>query len=43
LLLLLAYDQRVRHSGLALKLPAERLMHANGTPREAFVPRGPRR
>ena len=33
------YDQRLRHSGLVLKLPAERLSHVNGTPREAFVPR----
>lgn len=32
------HDQRLRHSGLVLKLPAERLMHVNGTPREAFVP-----
>jgi carboxyl-terminal processing protease len=36
------YDRRLRHSGLVLKLPAERLSHVNGTPREAFVPR-PRR
>ena len=36
------YDRRLRHSGLLLKLPAERLMHVNGTPREAFVPRQPR-
>ena len=36
------YDRRLRHSGLLLKLPAERLMHVNGTPREAFVPRRPR-
>ena len=35
------YDRRLRHSGLLLKLPAERLMHVNGTPREAFVPRRP--
>jgi carboxyl-terminal processing protease len=37
------YDQRLRHSGLVLKLPAERLSHVNGTPREAFVPRRPGR
>jgi carboxyl-terminal processing protease len=37
------YDQRLRHSGLVLKLPAERLSHVNGTPREAFVPRRERR
>jgi carboxyl-terminal processing protease len=33
------YDRRLAHSGLVLKLPAERLSHVNGTPREAFVPR----
>ena len=33
------YDLRLEHSGLVLKLPAERLNHVNGTPREAFVPR----
>ena len=33
------YDRRLPHSGLVLKLPAERLSHVNGTPREAFVPR----
>jgi hypothetical protein len=33
------YDQRLPHSGLVLKLPAERLSHVNGTPREAFLPR----
>jgi carboxyl-terminal processing protease len=32
------YDRQLAHSGLVLKLPAERLMHVNGTPREAFVP-----
>jgi carboxyl-terminal processing protease len=36
------YDERLAHSGLVLKLPAERLMHVNGTPRESFVPRPPR-
>ena len=36
------YDHRLEHSGLILKLPTERLMHVDGTPREAFVPR-PRR
>lgn len=35
------YDQRLGHSGLLIKLPAERLSHVNGTPREAFVPRRP--
>ena len=33
------YDQRLAHSGLLLKLPAERLMTVTGRPREAFVPR----
>lgn len=33
------YDQRLPNSGLVFKLPAERLSHVNGTPREAFVPR----
>ncbi len=37
------YDERLPHSGLVLKLPAERLSHVNGTPREAFVPRAPAR
>ncbi|HKR25042.1 MAG TPA: hypothetical protein VJS15_07275, partial [Allosphingosinicella sp.] len=36
------YDHRLEHSGLVLKLPTERLMHVDGTPREDFVPR-PRR
>jgi carboxyl-terminal processing protease len=33
------YDYRLENSGLVIKLPAERLAHVNGTPREAFVPR----
>jgi carboxyl-terminal processing protease len=33
------YDFRLPHSGLVLKLPAERLYAVDGTPREAFVPR----
>lgn len=33
------YDQRLEHSGLVLKLPSERLMAVDGTPREDFVPR----
>ena len=37
------YDQRLEHSGLILKLPAERLAHVEGTPREAFVPAPARR
>lgn len=37
------YDYRLEHSGLVIKLPAERLGHVDGTPREAFVPGGGRR
>jgi len=33
------HDHRLEHSGLIIKLPTERLMHVNGTSREAFVPR----
>ncbi|MET1112268.1 MAG: PDZ domain-containing protein [Allosphingosinicella sp.] len=36
------YDHRLEHSGLVLKLPAERLMATDLTPREEFVA-GPRR
>lgn len=32
-------DYRLEHSGLVLKLPTERLMAVDGTPREKFVPR----
>jgi carboxyl-terminal processing protease len=32
------YDHRLEHSGLVLKLPAERLMATDLTPREDFVP-----
>jgi carboxyl-terminal processing protease len=32
------YDHRLAHSGLVIKLPTERLMHVDGTPRERFVP-----
>ena len=32
------YDHRLEHSGLVLKLPTERLMATDGTPREDFVP-----
>jgi carboxyl-terminal processing protease len=32
------YDHRLEHSGLIIKLPTERLMHVDGTPREQFVP-----
>ena len=32
------YDERLEHSGLVLKLPAERVMTVSGLPREDFVP-----
>jgi carboxyl-terminal processing protease len=32
------YDHRLEHSGLVLKLPTERLMAIDYTPREKFVP-----
>jgi hypothetical protein len=32
------YDHRLEHSGLVIKLPTERLVHVDGTPREQFVP-----
>lgn len=32
------YDFELPESGLIVKLPAERLMHVDGTPREAFQP-----
>jgi len=32
------YDHRLEHSGLVVKLPTERLIHIDGTPREQFVP-----
>lgn len=32
------YDHRLRNSGIVIKLPTERLLHVNGTPREDFVP-----
>jgi len=35
------YDFRLPSSGLVVKLPAERLMAMDGTPREAFTPRSP--
>jgi hypothetical protein len=37
------YDLRLEHSGLVLKLPAERLYTVAGVPREAFVPFPPPR
>ncbi|RZJ88591.1 MAG: peptidase S41 [Brevundimonas sp.] len=33
------YDLRLEHSGLVIKIPAERLYAVDGTPREAFEPR----
>ncbi len=33
------YDFPLENSGLVLKLPAEKLFHIDGTPREAFNPR----
>jgi carboxyl-terminal processing protease len=33
------YDERLDHSGLVLKIPAERLYTVSGIPREKFVPR----
>ena len=33
------YDFSLPGTGLVLKLPAERLMAVDGTPREQFVPR----
>lgn len=33
------YDHPLDHSGLVIKIPTERLMHVDGTPREKFVPR----
>lgn len=32
------YDHRLEQSRLIIKLPTERLMHVDGTPREEFVP-----
>lgn len=32
------FDHRLEHSGLVIKLPTERLLHVDGTPREQFVP-----
>jgi hypothetical protein len=33
------YDFRLERSGLVIKLPAERLLAVDGTPRERFVPK----
>jgi carboxyl-terminal processing protease len=33
------YDVTLQHSGIQVRVPAERLYHVDGTPREAFVPR----
>ena len=32
------YDTTLPHTGIAVRVPAERLYHVDGTPREAFVP-----
>lgn len=32
------YDHRLPNSGTVVKLPTERLLHVNGTPREDFIP-----
>lgn len=32
------YDHRLPNSGMVVKLPTERLLHVNGTPREDFMP-----
>ena len=37
------YDHPLAHSGLVLKLPTERLIAVDGTPREDFRPRPDRR
>ncbi|MDY7227850.1 S41 family peptidase [Hyalangium rubrum] len=36
------YDHGLSHSGLILKLPTERLMAVDGTPRERFIPKAAR-
>ena len=33
------YETKLPHTGFVLRVPAERLFHINGMPREAFVPR----
>ena len=33
------YDTRLPHTGFVVRIPAERLFHVDGTPRERFVPR----
>lgn len=35
------YDFRLPRTGFTVRIPAERLYHVDGTPREAFVPRAP--
>jgi len=32
------YDYPLKHSGIVLKIPTERLSAIDGTPREDFVP-----
>ena len=35
------YSRTLEHTGIPVRVPAERLSHVDGTPREAFVPRFP--
>ena len=35
------YTRTLEHTGIAVRVPAERLYHVDGTPREAFVPQSP--
>ena len=35
------YTRTLEHTKITLRVPAERLYHVDGTPREAFVPRAP--
>ena len=32
------YSHSLKHTGIQVRVPAERLYHVDGTPREAFVP-----
>ena len=33
------YGRTLEHTGIPVRVPAERLYHVDGTPRETFVPR----
>ena len=35
------YSRTLEHTGIPVRVPAERLFHVDGTPREAFAPRFP--